>query len=67
LKVGRPRGEKEAIVNAIAVALAGPSLSAIQERLSKAQNRAADVFAGLHLAAVANTARNRQLGVGDAH
>ena len=37
------------IVNAIAVALAGPALFAIQEKLAKAQNRAADVFASLHL------------------
>ena len=37
------------MVNAIAVALAGPDFSAFQEKLAKAQNRAADVFAGLYL------------------
>jgi stearoyl-CoA desaturase (delta-9 desaturase) len=39
----------DATVNAIAAALAGPGLSAIQEKLAKAQNRAADVFASLYL------------------
>ncbi len=33
----------DGFVNAIAVALAGPTLSAIQETLAKEQNRAADV------------------------
>ena len=37
------------IVNAITVTFAGSDLSAIQERLAKAQNCAADVFAGLYL------------------
>jgi stearoyl-CoA desaturase (delta-9 desaturase) len=37
------------IVNAIALALNGPSLSAVQERLASAQNRAADALAGLYL------------------
>jgi stearoyl-CoA desaturase (delta-9 desaturase) len=37
------------IVNAIAAALGGSNLSAIQEKLGKAQNRAADVLANLHL------------------
>ncbi len=37
------------IVSAIAAALGGSNLSAIQERLGKAQNRAADVLANLHL------------------
>jgi stearoyl-CoA desaturase (Delta-9 desaturase) len=41
--------ELELIVGAIASALAGPALSAIQEKLAKTQNRAADVLAGLHL------------------
>ena len=39
----------DATVNAIAAALAGPGLSAIQEKLAKAQNRVADVFASLYL------------------
>ena len=39
----------EAMVNAIAVALGGPGLSAIQEKLANAQGHAADVFAGLYL------------------
>ena len=39
----------EARVNAIAVALGGPGLSAIQEKFAKAQNRAADALAGLYL------------------
>ncbi|HUI22218.1 MAG TPA: acyl-CoA desaturase, partial [Methylocella sp.] len=39
----------DVMVNAIAAALAGPGFSAFQERLAKAQNRAADVFAGLCL------------------
>jgi stearoyl-CoA desaturase (delta-9 desaturase) len=39
----------DATVNAIAEALAGPGLSAIQEKLAKARNRAADVFASLYL------------------
>jgi stearoyl-CoA desaturase (Delta-9 desaturase) len=39
----------ETMVNAIAGAFAGPDLSALQEKLAKAQNRAADVFAGLYL------------------
>ena len=39
----------DATVNAIAAALAGPGLSAIQEKLAKAQNRAVDVFASLYL------------------
>jgi len=39
----------EAMVNAIAVALGGPGLSAIQERLANAQDRAVDVFASLYL------------------
>jgi stearoyl-CoA desaturase (delta-9 desaturase) len=39
----------EAMVNAIAEAFAGPDLSALQEKLAKAQNRAADAFAGLYL------------------
>jgi stearoyl-CoA desaturase (Delta-9 desaturase) len=39
----------EAMVNAIADAFAGPDLSALQEKLAKAQNRAADAFAGLYL------------------
>jgi stearoyl-CoA desaturase (Delta-9 desaturase) len=39
----------DAIVGAIAAALAGPNLSAIQERLASAQNRAADVLATLSL------------------
>jgi stearoyl-CoA desaturase (Delta-9 desaturase) len=37
------------IVKAIAVALPGPGLFAIQKKLATAQNRAADVFASLHL------------------
>ena len=37
------------IVSAIASALAGPSLSAIQESLANAQNRAADVLASFYL------------------
>jgi stearoyl-CoA desaturase (Delta-9 desaturase) len=37
------------IVNAIASALNGPSLSAIQESLASAQTRAADVLTGLYL------------------
>jgi stearoyl-CoA desaturase (Delta-9 desaturase) len=37
------------IVNAIASAVAGPGLYAIQEKLAMAQNRAADVLASLHL------------------
>jgi stearoyl-CoA desaturase (Delta-9 desaturase) len=39
----------DATVNAIAAALAGPGLSAIQDKLAKAQNRVADVFASLYL------------------
>jgi stearoyl-CoA desaturase (Delta-9 desaturase) len=39
----------EAMVNAIAEAFAGPDLSGLQEKLAKAQNRAADVVAGLYL------------------
>jgi stearoyl-CoA desaturase (Delta-9 desaturase) len=39
----------EATVNAIAEAFAGPDLSALQEKLANAQNRAADAFVGLHL------------------
>ena len=39
----------DATVNAIVAALAGPGLSAIQEKLAKAQNRAVDVFASLYL------------------
>ena len=39
----------DATVNAIAAALAGPGLSAIQEKLAEAQNRAVDVFASLYL------------------
>jgi hypothetical protein len=38
----------DVMVNAIA-AFAGPDLSAIQEKLAKAQNRAADAFASLYL------------------
>jgi len=41
--------DPDLIVSAIASALAGPSLSAIQENLAKAQNRAADVLASLYL------------------
>ena len=37
------------IVSAITAALAGPSLSAIQESLANAQNRAADVLASFYL------------------
>jgi stearoyl-CoA desaturase (Delta-9 desaturase) len=37
------------IVSTITAALAGPSLSAIQERLANAQNRAADVLASFYL------------------
>jgi hypothetical protein len=37
------------IVSAIASALAGPSLSTIQESLANAQNRAADVLASYYL------------------
>ena len=55
----------DAMVNAIAAALAGPGLSAIQEKLAKAQNRAADVVRRSVLAAIADAARNRQAGVGD--
>jgi stearoyl-CoA desaturase (Delta-9 desaturase) len=36
-------------VNAIAVALSGPGLSAIEEKLANVQNRAVDVFASLYL------------------
>jgi stearoyl-CoA desaturase (Delta-9 desaturase) len=39
----------DVVVNAIAVALAGPGISAFQEKLAKAQNRAAEVFAGFYL------------------
>jgi stearoyl-CoA desaturase (delta-9 desaturase) len=39
----------DVMVNAMAAALAGSDLSAIQEKLAKAQNCAADVFAGLCL------------------
>jgi stearoyl-CoA desaturase (delta-9 desaturase) len=41
--------DTELIVRAIAAASAGSALSAIQDRLAQAQNRAADVLAGLHL------------------
>jgi stearoyl-CoA desaturase (Delta-9 desaturase) len=41
--------DPDSIVSAIASALAGPSLSAIQESLANAQNRAADVLASLYL------------------
>jgi stearoyl-CoA desaturase (Delta-9 desaturase) len=41
--------DSDRIVNAIAAALAGPNLSAIQEKLAKAQSRATDVLATLHL------------------
>ena len=37
------------IVSAIASALSGPSLSAVQQTLADAQHRAAEVLAGLHL------------------
>jgi stearoyl-CoA desaturase (delta-9 desaturase) len=40
--------DAEAMVNAIAVAFAGPDLSAIQEKLANAQNRAVDVLASLY-------------------
>jgi hypothetical protein len=39
----------EATVNAIAGAFAGPDLSALQEKVGKAQNRVADVLGGLYL------------------
>jgi stearoyl-CoA desaturase (delta-9 desaturase) len=39
----------DVMANAIAAALAGSDLSAIQEKLARAQNCAADVFAGLYL------------------
>ena len=39
----------EAMVKAIAEAFAGPDLSGLQEKLAKAQNRAADVIAALYL------------------
>ncbi|HEY2528147.1 MAG TPA: acyl-CoA desaturase [Xanthobacteraceae bacterium] len=41
--------DAEVIVGAIASALAGPRLSAMQESLAKAQHRAADVLAGWYL------------------
>jgi stearoyl-CoA desaturase (Delta-9 desaturase) len=41
--------DPDVIVSSIAAALAGPRLSAIQETLTQAQNRAADVLAGLSL------------------
>jgi stearoyl-CoA desaturase (Delta-9 desaturase) len=41
--------DTELIVRAIAAAGAGSALAAIQDRLSQAQNRAADALAGLHL------------------
>jgi stearoyl-CoA desaturase (delta-9 desaturase) len=41
--------DPDLIVSAIASALAGPSLSAIQESLANAQNRAADVLASFYL------------------
>ena len=41
--------DPDLIVNAIASALAGPNLSAIQESLANAQNCAADVLASLYL------------------
>jgi stearoyl-CoA desaturase (delta-9 desaturase) len=41
--------DPDVIVSSIAAALAGPRLSAIQETLAQAQNRAADVLAGLSL------------------
>ena len=39
----------EAMVKAIAEAFAGPDFSGLQEKLAKAQNRAADVVAALYL------------------
>jgi len=41
--------DPNAIVGAIMAAFAGPGLCALQTRLAEAQNRAADVLAGLHL------------------
>ena len=41
--------DPDLIVNAIASALAGPNLSAIQESLANAQNRAADVLVSFYL------------------
>jgi stearoyl-CoA desaturase (delta-9 desaturase) len=41
--------DTELIARAIAAASAGSALSGIQDKLAKAQNRAADVLAGLHV------------------
>jgi stearoyl-CoA desaturase (delta-9 desaturase) len=41
--------DTELIARAIAAASAGSALSGIQDKLAKAQNRATDVLAGLHL------------------